>query len=93
MMSTKRGLKLVFLMLLSGCSATPEPAKVIVKTVIEKETVPEHLARDCPLPEIPAEGSSNDPLTEYMVRMETALKDCNIDKKSIRQWQNQQQTP
>ncbi|MEZ9525708.1 Rz1-like lysis system protein LysC [Enterovibrio norvegicus] len=76
-------------MLLSGCSATPEPPKVIVKTVTEKLTVPEHLARDCLLPDIPAEGSTNDPLTEYMVRMETALKDCNTDKKAIRQWQSQ----
>ncbi|WP_425445257.1 Rz1-like lysis system protein LysC [Vibrio ostreicida] len=75
-------------MVLSGCSATPEPAKVIVKTVVKTVTLPRHLARDCLAPAIPAIGSTNDPLAEYMVRMENALKDCNTDKKSIRQWLN-----
>ncbi|MCF2827084.1 MULTISPECIES: Rz1-like lysis system protein LysC [unclassified Pseudoalteromonas] len=76
-------------MLLFGCSATPEQ-QVIVKTEYRKQVVPKHLAQDCPLPPVPAEGSSNEALAEYMVRMESALKDCNIDKKSIRQWQKAQ---
>lgn len=45
------------------------------------------MAKDCPYPSIPEEGSLNDVLAEYMVRMEAALKDCNTDKKSIRLWQ------
>ncbi|WP_420920429.1 Rz1-like lysis system protein LysC [Photobacterium damselae] len=61
--------------------------QVIVKTEYQKVLVPENLTKDCPLPDIPAEGSPNDILAEYMIRMETALKDCNTDKKSIRLWQ------
>ncbi|MHC6527656.1 Rz1-like lysis system protein LysC [Vibrio proteolyticus] len=83
---------LVSLILLSGCSAIPEN-RVIVKTKYQKMRLPDNLTKDCPVPAIPAQGSANDILAEYMLRMETALKDCNTDKKSIRIWQTTPPTP
>ncbi|SHO57757.1 hypothetical protein VQ7734_03527 [Vibrio quintilis] len=79
-------------MLLSGCSATPA-TKVIVKTEYQKQSVPDFLTRDTAVPNLPKAGATNAQLAEYMVGMESALNNCNIDKKSIRQWQNHTQPP
>lgn len=66
--------------------------QVIIKTVVEKEVVPIHLIANCPAPALPELGDSNGKLAEYVIKLEHALKNCNIDKESIRKWQTTEQT-
>ncbi len=63
---------------------------MIVKTEYQKTVVPSALVGDCAPPPLPTEGANvtNDVLIRYMVGMEFALKDCNTDKRAIRQWQS-----
>uniref|UniRef100_A0A6M3LVU9 Uncharacterized protein n=1 Tax=viral metagenome TaxID=1070528 RepID=A0A6M3LVU9_9ZZZZ len=63
---------------------------MIVKTEYQKQKVPSAWVFDCLAPPQPNEGqkTSNNELVEYMVSMELALKDCNTDKRAIRQWQS-----
>ncbi|WP_139281674.1 Rz1-like lysis system protein LysC [Vibrio aerogenes] len=66
---------------------------MIVKTEYQKQVIPVFLIRDTAVPNIPQQGATNAQLVEYMASMENALNNCNIDKKSIRQWQNHTQPP
>jgi hypothetical protein len=67
----------------------PEP-QVIVKTEYQKQMVPSAWVVDCLAPPQPREDAKNNELVEYMVSMELALKDCNTDKRAIRQWQSKE---
>lgn len=52
--------------------------------------VPSAWVVDCLAPPQPREDAKNNELVEYMVSMELALKDCNTDKRAIRQWQSKE---
>lgn len=70
--------------MLSGCSAVPPQTVTVIKTVVEKQYPPQEWLKDCPDAQLKG-GSFKDAIAQSVER-EAAIKACNVDKKSLREW-------
>jgi len=61
---------------LSGCFATPGP--------VVREKPPANLLADCPMPTVYL--THNGGLAQGIGRLRDSIKNCNDDKKALREW-------
>jgi len=65
-----------------ACSTLPK--KTITRTELVKQYPPAIYLEACPRPEY--QGNTNGELLEFIVKLDAALKQCNQDKQSLRDW-------
>ena len=80
----------VCLIMLSGCSAQTQTITV-TKTVEKKVYPPEKWLQDCPYGEL--KGEFFEDSVALNLEQRAIIKECNVDKKSLRDWVNNEVEP
>ncbi|HCI96800.1 MAG TPA: hypothetical protein DHV44_11025 [Providencia sp.] len=76
---------LLLMALLTGCGST-KTEYVLAPHI----PIPASLLADCPIPDIPDKMTWGD-IAEYNIELMSVIKACNLDKKAIREIEQQRQ--